>query len=104
MNKKTQKKLERGGWKVGDVQEFLNLSEEEMKLIEIRIVLGKFLKKQREKNGYTQLQLARKIRSSQSRIAKMENGNNNVTIDSLLKSLLYLKTPINEICKTVASV
>ena len=104
MNKKTRKKLEKGGWKVGDVQEFLNLSEEEMKLIEIRIVLGKFLKEQREKNGYTQMQLAREIGSSQSRVAKMENGNSNVTIDSLLKSLLHLKIPINEICNTFARI
>ena len=100
MDRKTKKKLEKGGWSVGDVQEFLNLSEEEMKLIDLRIRLGKFLKKQREKCGYTQTQLAKEINSSQSRIAKMENGSSNITIDSLLISLFYLKTPTKEICNT----
>ena len=104
MNRKNKEKLEKSGWKIGNVQEFLNLSEEDMKLIEIRIALGKILKEQREKNGYTQDQLAKEIKSSQSRIAKMENGDISVTIDLLLKSLLYLKTPSNKICKTFAGV
>ena len=104
MNKKTKQKLEKRGWEVGGVREFLNLSEEDIKLIEVRIALGKILNEQRIKNGYTQLQLAREIKSSQSRVAKMENGDNSVTIDLLLKCLLHLQTPKSEICKAFARV
>lgn len=104
MNTMKKRKLEEAGWHVGNVQEFLTLSDEDMKLIEIRIALGKVLKEQREKNGYTQLQFAKAIKSSQSRIAKMENGDNNITIDLLLRSLLFLHTPKNKICNTFARI
>lgn len=104
MDKETKEKLKKAGWVVGSVKEFLNLSEEDIKLIEIRIALGIFLKEQREKCGYTQTQLAKEMRSSQSRIAKMENGDNNVTIDIILKSLLHLKTPVNKIYERMAKV
>ena len=104
MNKRKKEKLEKQGWEIGTVKDFLNLSEEDMKIIEIRIDLGRILKEQREKNGYTQAQLARKIKSSQSRIAKMENGATSVTIDALLKSLIHLDTPGNKIYKTFAKI
>ena len=102
--KKIKNRLEKKGWEVGDAKDFLNLSEEEIKLIEIRIALGKFLKNKREKSGYTQVQFARKIRSSQSRIAKMENGDNSVSIDLLVKSLLSLQTSTKEISRTIAGI
>ena len=104
MKKAEKEKLKKEGWVVGGVKEFLGLSEEEMKLIEIRISLGKILKDQRVKNGYSQIQLAQRIGTNQSRIAKMENGNNSVTIDSLLKSLFYLKVPKKKICSTFQKV
>ena len=104
MNKETKEKLKKHGWEITSVKEFLSLSEEDMKLIELRITLGKYLKEQRKKNGYTQDQLAKMIRSNQSRIAKMENGDNSVTIDALLKSLFYLGIPAKEISKVFAKI
>lgn len=38
MNKKKQKKLESKGWKVGTVSEFLDLTEEEEKLVENMLI------------------------------------------------------------------
>ena len=104
MDKTKIRKLEAKGWVVGDVKKFLNLSETDLKLIEIKIALGNILKDQRKKSGYTQQRLAKEIRSSQSRIAKLEKGDNSITIDFLLKSLLHLHTPMKRISKTIAQI
>jgi len=104
VDKKTKEKLKEQGWEFGGIKEFLELSDEEVQLVELRINLGRYLKEQRKKCGYTQNQLAKMIKSNQSRIAKMENGDNSVTIDALLKSLFYLKIPTKEISKVFARI
>jgi len=104
MNKNKREKLKEKGWELGGIKEFLDLSKEEVKLIEIRIALGRYLKEQREKNGYTQHQLAKMVKSSQSRIAKMEKGDNSVSIDAIFKYLFYLQVPTKEIGKIITKV
>ena len=84
------KKLEAKGLKVGDVQEFLNLSAEEVAYIEIKLALGKNVQEYRKAKRLTQTELARRIKSSQSRVAKMESGDSSVSIDLLIRSLLAL--------------
>ncbi len=42
-----RKRLEAKGWKVGSIQEFLNLSSEEVTNIEIKLRLGDTLREQR---------------------------------------------------------
>ena len=48
MNADRKKKLEARGWKVGTVQEFLGLTDEEATLIEIKLALSRELRKRRE--------------------------------------------------------
>lgn len=36
MKKEKVEKLEKGGWKISDTQEFLNLTDEEMRLIDLQ--------------------------------------------------------------------
>jgi ribosome-binding protein aMBF1 (putative translation factor) len=93
MKGKKQKKLETAGWKFGDVKEFINLSQEESAYIELKLSLSKSIQKKRCTLKLTQKDLARMIKSSQSRVAKMEAGDPTVSIDLLVKSLLVLKTP-----------
>ncbi len=104
MKKATIENLSKKGWKVSSVQDFLQLSEEEMMIIEYKIALGKLLKAQRKKNGFTQNELAKMIKSDQARIAKMENGNNGISLESIFKSLFVLKTPNSKITKVLAQV
>jgi DNA-binding XRE family transcriptional regulator len=87
-----RKKLESKGWKVGSAEEFLNLSPEESAYIEIKLALSKRLKLQRKKKNISQQEFAHLIKSSQSRIAKMEAGDPSVSIDLLVRSLLALGT------------
>ena len=90
MDAAKRKRLEKAGWKVGTPQEFLNLSKEEAAYIELKFRLAKELLERRRSLGMSQIAVAKRIRSSQSRVAKMEAGDPSVSIDLLVRSLLAL--------------
>jgi DNA-binding XRE family transcriptional regulator len=83
-----RKKLEAAGWKVGDARDFLGLSSSESQFVEIKLALAQRLRELREEHHWTQAELAKKVGSSQSRVAKMEAGDPTVSVDLLVKSLL----------------
>ena len=96
MNTAKRKRLEKAGWKVGTAQEFLNLSAEEAAYVEVKLNLAKVLSNRRKSLRLTQLAVAKRIKSSQSRVAKMEAGDPSVSIDLLVRSLIALgETPTN---------
>ncbi len=90
MNAAKRKRLVAKGWKVGSVKEFLNLSAEEAAFVELKLALSKSLQETRRQRHLTQDQLARMLKSSQSRVAKMEAGDPSVSLDLLIRSLLML--------------
>jgi DNA-binding XRE family transcriptional regulator len=95
MDAAKRKRLEKAGWKVGTASEFLGLSQEEASYVELKLHLASQLHKRRRSLGLSQVALAKKIRSSQSRVAKMEAGDPSVSIDLLVRSLLALgETPL----------
>ncbi len=67
MDKRKKKDLESKGYKVGTVQEFLELSTDESEYIELKLALSDALAKLRKKSKLTQAQLAKMLKSSQSR-------------------------------------
>ena len=85
-----RKKLEASGWKVGGAADFLELSEEEAAYIELKLKLANRLKDARIRRRLTQKEFAKRINSSQSRVAKMERGDRSVSLDLLIKALLAL--------------
>lgn len=90
MNTTKRKRLETKGWKVGTAREFLNLSPDESAFVELKLALSKNFKEYRKNKNLTQEQVARLLKSSQSRIAKMEAGDPSVSLDLLIRSLLAL--------------
>ena len=96
-----RKNLEANGWKVGSAAEFLNLSDEEVAYIELKLELAKRLKAARIRCRLTQKELAMRIDSSQSRVAKMEVGDRSVSLDLLIKSLLALGVTNEDIGKAI---
>jgi DNA-binding XRE family transcriptional regulator len=88
MRKSKKKRLEAKGWKIGTVKEFLGLSDEESAYIELKIKLAAGLRERRRQKGLSQLDLAAKLQSSQSRVAKMEAGDPSVSLDLLNRSLI----------------
>jgi DNA-binding XRE family transcriptional regulator len=87
MEEDKRKRLERRGWKIGSVSEFLELTPEETVLTEIKLALSRNLKERRQKL-MTQTELAEKLHSSQPRIAKAENGDASVSIELLIRAML----------------
>jgi DNA-binding XRE family transcriptional regulator len=90
MNSTKRKMLEAKGWKVGTASEFLNLSQDEAAYVELKLSLSKSLQEVRLEKKLTQEQLARLLKSSQSRVAKMESGDPSVSLDLLVRSLFAL--------------
>jgi DNA-binding XRE family transcriptional regulator len=102
MDKRKKKDLESKGYKVGTVGEFLGLSTEESEYIELKLALSDALAKRRKKSNLTQTQLAKLLKSSQSRIAKMEKGDPTVSVDLLVKSLLAMGANKKSIAKAIS--
>ena len=103
MRKVKRARLEAAGWKLGTVREFLGLSEEEAAFLKVKLALAKSLRKQRERKGLTQSELAELIESSQSRVAKMEAGDRTVSLDLLVRSLLAMGTTKRELARIISA-
>jgi DNA-binding XRE family transcriptional regulator len=104
MKQAKRQRLERKGWKVDGARQFLQLTDEEIAYIELKLALGERLRGMREKKGMTQTGLAKLTGSSQSRVAKMETGDPSVSIDLLVRSLLALGATRKQIARAMASV
>ena len=97
-----KKRLERKGWKVGSVEEFLDLSAEEAAYIELKVKLCQGLRSRRQRQKLTQTQLARMVQSSQSRVAKMEACDPSVSIDLLIRSLIALGASDRDLARLIS--
>jgi len=103
MDRAKKKRLEKSGWKIGDARDFLELSEEEAAYIDLKLAFSKSLRERRKRYKLTQAQLARRIKSSQSRVAKMEAGDPSVSLDLIIRSLLALGASQKELARVMAS-
>lgn len=103
MQESKRKKLEAAGWKVGSVDEFLGLTPEESAYIEMKLALSHTLRQRRLYNNLSQIELAKMVHSSQSRVAKMEAGDPSVSIDLIMKSLLALGASPKDVAKAIST-
>lgn len=97
--KKTR--LERAGWVVGSATQFLKLSAQEHRFVEVKLALATGVRELRERRGLTQAALAKRLGSSQSRVAKMEAADTSVSLDLMLRSLLSIGATAGEIAKLI---
>ena len=103
MREDKKRRLEAKGWKVGSAKEFLRLSDEESAYIDLKMRLADGLRDRRQQNRLSQVQLASMLRSSQSRIAKMETGDPSVSLDLLIRSLLALGISDRELSRIIST-
>ena len=86
--KRAQKdRFEEGGWKIGTAGELLGLTEAEEALVETKLSLGDAVRTLREKKHLSQAELAKLMGSSQSRVAKVENRDPEVSLDLQMKAV-----------------
>jgi len=104
MDRKKQKRLEAAGWKAGSPAEFLGLTPEEEQLVEIHLSLSMKLRELRRRRRWTQTVLAKRLGSSQSRVAKMEAGDRSVSLDLLVRGLLAAGATPRDIGRVLLSI
>jgi hypothetical protein len=103
MRKSKKQRLEDKGWKIGSADEFLDLTPEESAYIGLKLRLSDSLRERRLTQKLSQQQLASLIRSSQSRVAKMEAGDPTVSLDLLVKTLLALGASDRDLASAIAA-
>jgi predicted XRE-type DNA-binding protein len=96
-----RKRLESAGWSVGTAGEFLGLSREEEEIVEMKLALSESLKLHRQRRRLTQIELARMLGSSQSRVAKLEAGAPGVSLDLLFRALFAAGVSREEIARKI---
>ncbi|MBI2928140.1 MAG: XRE family transcriptional regulator [Verrucomicrobia bacterium] len=99
MNLAKKRRLEAAGWKETTVQEFLNLSDADTQYIETKLALSRRLRELRQQRRLTQTQAASLLKTSQSRLARMEAGDPSVSLDLLVRGLFALGARWKELAK-----
>ena len=89
------------GWTEGGVQELLGLTEAEAVIVEMRLQLAECVREKRRARHLTQAQLASRIRSTQPRVAKLEQAEGSV--EMLLRALFALGTSRKEIGRLIGA-
>jgi len=102
MDQNKKDRLEGAGWRVGNAADFLELTREEAAFVELKLALARFLRDVRVQQGWTQEQTAKRLGSSQSRLAKMEAADASVSVDLLVKSLLGLGATREQVGHVIA--
>lgn len=97
MDARKLRKIREKGWGAGSVADFLDLSPEEMAYIDMRFKLAKSLREKRKKQRLSQAKLAKRIKSSQPRVAKIEAGDPSVSMDLMIRTLLALGASQKEV-------
>lgn len=90
MDDAKRKRLEGKGWHTGTAAEFLGLSPEEDSLIALEVDASRFIRERRKALGLTQADVASRIGSTQSRIAKLEKVEKGASLDLYIRAVFAL--------------
>src|SRR5512139_3745448 len=101
MKKTKRATLEAHGWRLGIAADFLELTPEEAAFVETKLALSQSVRDRRKAQGLSQAALARRLTSSQSRVAKMEAADPTVSIDLLLRALFALGAKPRDVASAI---
>jgi predicted XRE-type DNA-binding protein len=87
MDDTKRKALEAAGFKVGNAADFLGLTDEERKLVDLRLSIARTIRERREAAALSQKEAAARIKTTQPRFAKIEAGAPDVSLDQLVRGL-----------------
>ncbi|MDB5352373.1 MAG: hypothetical protein JWN86_3620 [Planctomycetota bacterium] len=97
MDAKERAMLEAAGYQVGGIQELLGLTDEETRVIELRVSLGRAIRRIRQERDLTQAAVGKMVATTQSRIARVEQGLPGVTLDQAFRVLFALGGDMGDI-------
>ncbi len=101
MNQNKRARVGAHGWRVGNATEFLDLSAEEAALVETKLALSSRVRERRSRQGLSQAELAKRLKSSQSRVAKIEAADPSVSADLLLRALFALGATPGDVASAI---
>lgn len=90
MNASTRAALEAKGYVFEDAEDFLDLTPEERRLVDLRLALSRAIRKQREAKSLTQEAVAKLLGVSQPRYAIIESASQGVSLDAMVKAYFRL--------------
>lgn len=100
LSDKKKARIEAIGGRVTTVEEWLDLTSEEVAIIDMKIRLGEELKARRKKKRLSQERAAEILKTSQGRVSKLEKGQ--ATLDQLARSVLALGGSTKEVGRAIA--
>ena len=86
MDSTKRKALKAAGWKFGDAEDFLEMSPAERQLLEARVKIAQAIQQQRKSKKISQKELGSRLKTSQPRIAKIEQAAPDVSLDQLVRA------------------
>ncbi len=93
-------RIEAIGGRVTTVEEWLDLTQEDVAIIDMKIRLGGELKARRKKKRLSQERVAKTLKTSQGRVSKLEKGQ--ATLDQLARSVLALGGSTKEVGRAIS--
>lgn len=102
MNVRKKSQLTAAGFSVGDAHDFLGLTEAERFVVELRLRLSQQLRQRRVAANLTQAAIAKRLGSSQSRVAKMEAADSSVSLELLISGLMATGASRREVAAVMA--
>jgi DNA-binding XRE family transcriptional regulator len=102
MDKAEREALEAAGFQIGDFGDFLELTPEERQLVELRLRVSRMIRQRRQEQNLTQQQVAKRIKSSQSRVAKIEAGAPDVSLDLMFSGLFAVGGAVTDLAPPAA--
>jgi DNA-binding XRE family transcriptional regulator len=103
MNPTKRARLAAKGWRVGGIEELLELPPDAAAYIELKLLLTEKLLEHRRVKQLTQLQMAELLGCSRSRMTQIENGDASVSLDLLIRWLLALGATRQELARMIAA-
>jgi ribosome-binding protein aMBF1 (putative translation factor) len=88
---------------VDDAADWLELTEVERQIVDLRVRLSREIRRRRTEAGLSQAQLAQKIGSSQSRVAKAEGTAPGVAIDLMIRVFFATGGTVDELAQAIGS-
>lgn len=100
LSAKKKARIKAMGGRLTTVEEWLDLSPEEVAVIDMKIRLGEEIKACRRQKGLSQERVAKILNTSQGRVSKLEKGQ--ATLDQLTRSLLALGGSKKEVARAIS--
>ena len=101
MDMHKRKALEAAGFRFGDAADFLELTEEERRLVELRVKLAQAIRRRREQSELSQKQVAARIKSSQPRVARIEAAASDVSLDQMFRGLFAVGGTVEDLVESL---